>query len=113
MIKAGIVFSCIVGVALTWFLSGLVLHIHAVHGYSTVVEFESLDLINKANLDELRKDPRYVDYSIYRRVRDIGATSHHFEIFCFVITLVFIVIAVFALSIPPADPPKEVIKEPE
>jgi len=53
---------------LTWFLTWVILGIHAVHGFSEVVEFEKLDSIDKTRLAELVKDPRYERYSIYGQV---------------------------------------------
>lgn len=113
MIKWAIVILCIVGIALTWFLTWVILGIHAVHGISTVVEFESLDLIDKARLAELVKDPRYEGYSIYGQVRSIGATNHYFQLFCVILTGVFVVIAILALAIPPANPTKHIVNKPD
>jgi hypothetical protein len=100
MIKWVIVIVCIVGIALTWILSSMFLVIHEAHGFATVREFESLHLIDLAKLEELKKEPQYKSYSIYGRVRAIGATNHYFEIFRFVLSLVFLAIMVLALSIP-------------
>ena len=100
MVKWAIISMCGIGIALTWYLTSLILQIHAVHGYSTVMEFDSLDLIDKAKLEELKKKPRYENYSIYKRVRDVGATNHHFDIFRFVLSFVFVVIAILALALP-------------
>ena len=98
--KWAIISICAIGIALTWFLTSVILQIHAVHGFSTVKEFESLELIDLAKLEELKKEPRYKDYSIYNRVRDVGAINHHFDIFRFVLSFVFIVIAILALALP-------------
>lgn len=98
--KWAIISMCAIGIALTWFLTSVILQIHAVHGFSTVKEFESLELIDLAKLEELNKEPRYMDYSIYKRVRDVGATNHHFDIFRIVLSFVFVVIAILALALP-------------
>ncbi|MFO0922642.1 MAG: hypothetical protein U0905_09175 [Pirellulales bacterium] len=98
--KWAIMSICAIGIALTWFLTSVILQIHAVHGFSTVKEFESLELIDVAKLEELKKEPQYKDYSIYKRVRDIGATNHYFDIFRIVLSFVFVVIAMMALTLP-------------
>ncbi len=87
-------------IALAWFLTSVILQIHAVHGFSTAKEFESLELIDLAKLKELKKEPRDKDYSIYKRVRDVGAINHHFGIFRFVLSFVFVIIAILALALP-------------
>jgi hypothetical protein len=98
--KWAIISICVIGIALTWFLTSVILQIHAVHGFSTVKEFESLDLIDLAKLEELKKEPRHADYSIYERVKEVGATNHYFNIFRFVLSFVFVVIAIMALALP-------------
>jgi len=100
MIKWAIISVCGIGIALTWFLTSLILEIHAVHGFSTVREFESLELIDQAKLEELKNKPRYQNYSIAKRVRDVGATNRYFDIFRVVLTLVFIVIMALASALP-------------
>ena len=55
MIKWAIISICVIGIALTWFLTSVILQIHAVHGFSTVKEFEYLKLIDLAKLEELKE----------------------------------------------------------
>lgn len=100
MIKWSIISLCGIGILLTWFLTAAIIAVHLAHGHSVVREFEVLELIDRAKLEEVRKLPSHQDYSIYQRVNDIGATNFHFGVFRIVLTCLFFVIALLALAVP-------------
>ncbi|MBN8603278.1 MAG: hypothetical protein J0M26_19740 [Planctomycetes bacterium] len=103
MIKWSIISLCGFGILLTWLLTEAILAVNAAHGHSVVREFEILELIDRAKLEELRKLPSHKDYSIDKRVKDIGATKFHFGVFRIVLTCLFVVITLLALAVPKPD----------
>lgn len=87
--RYGMIALFLVGIAASWYLPMLVLAVHETHAYSTYVEFRARGMIDRQAVEEWRKRPGEEDYSIDKRMQQIGGLHSHLPLLSWILTGVF------------------------
>jgi len=81
----------LMAIVVSWAVPSVVLAIHDTHAYSMLVEFQFRDMIDEAAVEEWRKRPGEEDYSVLKRMQQIGGLRSHLPAMSCILTAIFAV----------------------
>ena len=88
--RYGMIALFLVGIAASWLIPMLVLHLHDTHAFSVYREFAQRGMIDRQAVVEWRKRPGEEDYSIDKRMQQIGGMHFYLPLLSKILTGVFL-----------------------
>jgi hypothetical protein len=89
--KCGMILFFLLGILASWLIPSLVLALHDTHTISTYAEFRRAGMINQEAVEEWRKRPGQEDYSVTKRMQQIGGMHRHLPLLSWILTGIFVV----------------------
>ena len=102
--RKSIVVLSLLGIAASWVLPLLIRAVYDIHAFSTVREFETYNMIDVDAVEAYRTEYDNPDYSIFGRVRVVGALHIYIPILSSILTCLFASIGILAWRSPPSQP---------
>lgn len=81
----------LIGILLLFLLASIVLAIHEAHSYSMYKEFEMRGFINKQAVKNWKSDSKEKNYSIAKRMEQIGGLNTYLNVMVFIMSIVFFI----------------------